>query len=266
MRLLDVGIGAGLEGRRAGCYGAIGAEGSGLNGDSGAAAVGDVGGLWVLGCGLVEAKLGGQGSGVGFVHGNDFGGVGGGVDAAATAVVADVVDGSSAELVVVVDDGVGVDVGDGAAYVGDGAVVEEVAVVPVAAEVAGADVSVAVVDAAVEADVETPVAVAPAVATAVPTPVGRGPEGAVVGREHPDAGHPVEANRSVCPVAGGPDVVVGGGGGLVVVREGRGRLVGEGVGVGGGVVERSFTGCDLGVCLRGGRLVGDGVVGCGSVG
>jgi len=137
-------------------------------------------------------------------------------DAAAAAVVADAVRGPGSVVGAVVNHVVVVDVG-GETDVGDGAVIEEVVAVPIAAEVADADVAEAVVDATVEADVEAPVAVVKAVVAAVVAPVGGSPKRAVVGRRAPDSGDPVVAGVGVAPVAGGPDVVGIGSGGLVVV-------------------------------------------------
>src|ERR1700747_1416049 len=76
---------------------------------------------------------------------------------------------------------------DGGVYVRDGAVVVEVIAVPVAAFVASAEVTVAVVNPPVVADVRSPIAVAPHVMAAEPSPVTGGPQGTEVWRDHPRA-------------------------------------------------------------------------------
>ena len=187
--------------------------------------VGGVELLAVFRGGLLHLALIGESRGVGLAHGGELGGLRPGVDAAATTVVADAVHGLLAIVAVVVVDVVTIVVA-AAAYVGDGAVVVKVIAVPVAAEVADADVAEAVVNATVVADVGTPVAGIEAVETVDEAPVGRCPEGAVVGREGPCAGDPVVAVRTPGPVAGCPEVVGTRCGGLVVIGQ-RGRgLVG----------------------------------------
>jgi len=166
---------------------------------------------------------------VGFVKSGHFGGAGAHVDAAVAAVVAHAILNASAVGDVVVDDGVVVDVGDVAADVGYVAVVVEVIAVPVATEVADADVAEAVINTTVEADVRAPIAVVEAVVAAVVAPVGRCPKRAVVRGWAPCAGNPVVAAVAPAPVAGGPDVVGLGSGRLIVVRERWGRLIGNGV-------------------------------------
>ena len=181
----------------------------------GASVVGVEGLLRVVRGGLHGLALGGDGPYVGLVQSGDFSRAWTDVEAAATAVVADAIDDVRTVVDVVIDDFVVVDVG-GETAVGDGEVLEEVVAVPIAAEVADADVAEAVVDATVEADVEAPVAVVKAVVAAVVAPVGGSPKRAVVGRRAPDSGDPVVAGVGVAPVAGGPDVVGIGSGGLVV--------------------------------------------------
>jgi len=182
----------------------------------GASVVGVEGLLRVVRGGLHGLALGGDGPYVGLVQSGDFSRARRNGDAAAAAVVADAVRGPGSVVGAVVNHVVVVDVG-GETDVGDGAVIEEVVAVPIAAEVADADVAEAVVDATVEADVEAPVAVVKAVVAAVVAPVGGSPKRAVVGRRAPDSGDPVVAGVGVAPVAGGPDVVGIGSGGLVVV-------------------------------------------------
>ena len=129
--------------------------------------------------------------------------------------------------IVIDDDGAVVDVGNASDVDAiDGAVVVEAVSLPVAAVVAVAGVAEAVVNASVEADVKAPEATVEAPAVAVPAPVAGGPERAVVGRSAPCAGNPIVAGGTPVPVAGGPKVVRGRGFGLVVLREGWGRLVG----------------------------------------
>jgi len=140
-------------------------------------------------------------------------------DTAAASVVGDA-------AVVVDDDRAVVDVGDVDVDSVDGAVVEEVVPVPIAAVIAETGITEAVVDASVEADVEAPVAGVEAPAAAVPAPVAGSPECSVVGRGAPCAGNPVVAGGSPAPVAGGPEVVGSGGYGLIVFGERRRGLVG----------------------------------------
>ncbi len=127
---------------------------------------------------------------------------------------------------VVDDDGAVIDVSDVDVHAIDRAVVVEVVSVPVAAVIAVAGVSEAVVDASVEADVKTPVAVVEAPAAVIPTPVTGGPESTIVGGSTPGSWNPVITGGRPVPVARGPDVIGCGGDGLVVFREGWWRLVG----------------------------------------
>jgi len=157
-----------------------------------------------------------------FVHGRDLGWAWANVETAVAAVVADAVFDLSAVRDVIYDHRAVVDIGDVAVDMGDGAVVVEVVALPVAAIIAGADVAIAVVNAAVEADVNSPIAVMEAVTAAVEAPVGRRPKRAIIGRRAPYAGGPVIATRSVSPVAGGPEIVGFRGGRLVVIGQ-RGR-------------------------------------------
>ncbi len=183
------------------------------------------------------------------------------VDAAATAVVADAVYDPPAVADVVVYDVVAIHVvNDVDVHVGDSAVVVEVVILPVAAVVADSDVAETVVDAAVEADVWAPVAVVEGVTAAIEAPVGRCPEGAVVGRWAPCAGDPVVAGIGIAPVAGGPEVIGFWCRRLVILGERRRGLVGvEGLVVGFGsglVVLRGFLRSVVGVVLIcGGGLV-----------
>ena len=206
---------------------ASGGDGAGLGYLGGSTAIGGVELLFVLGGRLSYLTLLGKRCGAGLTVCSDLCGAWPHVDSAASAVVAGVVAGASAVGHVVVDHRTVVDVGD-VPDVGDAAVVIEVIVVPIATEVADADVSVAVVDTTVEANVGTPVAAVKAIAVAVVAPVGRRPESTVVRGWAPDAGNPVIATGTPCPVAGRPDVVDLGSGWLVVLDQGGRSLVGVG--------------------------------------
>ena len=140
------------------------------------------------------------------------------INAAAATVVA--------HTVVVVDDYIAVvDVMD-VDFVDaiDGAVVEEVVAVPVAALIAVAAVSESVVDAAIEADVRAPVSAMEEIAAAEEAPVRRRPERADVGCSYPDAGNPVITSGRVAPVAGSPEVIGCWSGRLLVLGQRRRRL------------------------------------------
>ncbi len=110
-------------------------------------------------------------------------------------------------------------------YVVDRAVVIEVASAPVAALVAVTCVAIAVVDAAIVADVLAPIAGVIPVGIIPIAPVARGPQCALVGSLNPCAGNPVVAVWRPGPVPGRPDIAVARILWLVVVRQGRGRLV-----------------------------------------
>jgi hypothetical protein len=96
---------------------------------------------------------------------------------------------------------------------------------PVAALVADADVAKAVIDAAIVADVWTPVATVKAIAVIVVAPVAGGPERALIGSLHPSAGNPVVTASTPGPVAGRPKIAVARRLGLVVIWQGRRRLI-----------------------------------------
>ena len=108
----------------------------------------------------------------------------------------------------------------------DRAVVVEVAAAPIAALVAEADVAEAVVDAAIVADVRTPIATVKPVMVMPVAPVARRPQGTLVRSLHPRAGHPVVARLTIGPVAGRPQIAIAGSRRLVVVGQGRRRLIG----------------------------------------
>jgi hypothetical protein len=213
----------------------------------------------VLGGLALVLKLGRHRWGARAVHGCEFGGLRPDGDATSAAVVGD--------AGVVVDDyGAVVDVGD-VVYVDavNGLVVVEAVSVPVAAVIAVAGVSEAVVDASVVADVRAPEAGMEAIAVTVEKPVAGGPKGSVVGSSDPGSGDPVIAGGGVAPVAGGPEVVGRRGGRLVI----DGKL-------GWGLVsfECGLTGVDLSVVgwvvvariVGGALLVGCGLLGCSGLG
>jgi hypothetical protein len=166
--------------------------------------------------------LGGQGAHVLFAHGVELALRRPHVQAAPSTVVADAVVLGVPWNVPVVDvtDTVGIDVVDGP-------VVHEAVMVPVAAVVAGAGVSVAVGNATVEANVGTPVALVEAIAVAKKSPPAGRPECAGVGGKHPDTGYPVVAAIAApAPVAGIPYVIGAWAGWLFIDRKLRRRLVG----------------------------------------
>jgi hypothetical protein len=158
---------------------------------------------------------------VGFAKGRQFRGAGLDANSSRASVVTDPVYGD-------VGDGVVVDVmHHGGVHVVDGAVVVEMAVIPIAAAITLAGVSEAIINATVKADVRTPIAVVERVAALVESPIAGSPEGALIGRLNPDAGDPVIAGAAIIPVAGGPKVVVGGSRRLVILGQRR-RGVGSG--------------------------------------
>src|SRR5262249_38314293 len=122
------------------------------------------------------------------------GGRGGG--AAGTAIVAQV------GYVRVVDHRLGVDVVNrGRAEIVDGAVIAEDAVLPVAALIADAHITEAVIDAAVKPDMRPPIASMPDIRATAPAPVPRRPEHADDGRLHPGARHPLPPLSAPAPSA-----------------------------------------------------------------
>ena len=114
----------------------------------------------------------------------------------------------------------------GNVHIVNGAVVIEVPAAPVAALVADADIAEAVIHAAIEADMRTPVATVKAITVIVVAPVAGRPERALVGSLHPSAGNPIIAALTPAPVAGRPQIAVAGRRRLVVVGQGRWRLIG----------------------------------------
>ena len=202
------------------CDAAVGGEGTWRCNDGGTASICCVELPVVLGGLALVLKLGGHGRGAGAAHGCEFGGLRADVDAASAAVVGD--------AGVVVDDyGAVVDIGDVVDVDAvDGAVVVEAVSIPVAAMVAVAGVSEAIVDASVVADVRTPEAGMEAIAVTEEEPVAGCPEGSGIGGGDPGSGNPVVASGSVTPVAGRPEIVRRGSWGLVVDGERGRRLIG----------------------------------------
>src|SRR5579883_1967198 len=140
--------------------------------------------------------------------------------AAIAAVEADAID------PVVHDHRLTIDVGDpDIADVVDGAVVEEGAMVPMAAVIAVAGVAVAIVDAAIEADFAPPIAGMESIAAAGPAPVGGRPQQLRLRRQDPGARHPVVIVLGGIPgpIAGDPDIALSRNGRLLVVRQWRRR-------------------------------------------
>ena len=100
-------------------------------------------------------------------------------------------------------------------------------VVPVAALVAAAGVSVAVVHAAVVAHIPAPEAAEERIVVVAVAPVRRRPQRSAVRSHNPRSWNPVVAAvRRVVPVAGRPNVAVAGNLWLLVLRQRRRRLVG----------------------------------------
>ena len=105
-------------------------------------------------------------------------------------------------------------------------VVEEGAVIPISASVTDTAIAEAVVDAAIEADLRAPVAAIPGECIAAPAPVAGSPEQASLRRCHPRTRHPEITFIAIGPVAGRPQITIGGGHGLLVHRQ-RGRSHGD---------------------------------------
>jgi hypothetical protein len=99
-------------------------------------------------------------------------------------------------------------VNDGCVYRVYGAVIGELIVVPIAAFIAAADITLPVIDTAVIADMRTPIAVVPVIAASRKRPVGRRPERADVGSDDPHPGHPIVTGGGMSPVAGCPEVIL----------------------------------------------------------
>src|SRR5450631_4568951 len=135
---------------------------------------------------------------------------------AVAAVVAHAIDGD------VVNDGFVVHIGNvHAADVVDGTVVVKMAAPPVAALVAIAAVSIAVIHAAVKSHLRAPVAGMPEKYRALHSPVPRRPEIIGLRRQHPRSRHPVIVLVVIAPspVSRGPEIAIFGDLGLVVDRK-----------------------------------------------
>src|SRR5580704_1996840 len=134
---------------------------------------------------------------------------------ALAAVVADPVDGG------VVDHRCVVNVGD--VHIVDGAIVEKVSAVPASALIAVTEISESVIDPAVEPDMRPPIAGVEKKCAAAPTPPAGSPEEAGFGGQHPGARYPkVVGGVSIPgPIAGSPDVALGGARRLLVHGKGR---------------------------------------------
>src|ERR1039458_3994324 len=113
------------------------------------------------------------------------------LDSASSAVEADTA------LVVVPDPFVVNIVKIAATQVVDGAVIEEVSVVPTASFVPSAPVAVAVVDPAVEADGRPPIAIIEKIAAVAPAPITRRPKIALFRRHYPGSGYPIVVGDAV---------------------------------------------------------------------
>src|SRR5262252_7267247 len=138
-------------------------------------------------------------------------------DATTAAVVAHVIHSG------VVDDGLVVNIPDVDAHIAEGSVIEEVAIIPAAADKSSTEVAVAIVDAAIEADHGSPITVIEEETVVHPSPVAGRPEESNLGRKHPGAGHPevVEDVVVVRPVARHPYEAVAGTEWLFVDRKRR---------------------------------------------
>ena len=88
----------------------------------------------------------------------------------------------------------------------DRTIVDEHAIVPLAALVTDAAVTIAVIDTAIKTNVGAPIACVPYVDTVTPGPITGRPQQAHSRRQHPGARNPVISNRADTPVARGPYV------------------------------------------------------------
>ena len=100
-------------------------------------------------------------------------------------------------------------------------VVLELSVVPTAAFIALTSIAVAIVDPAVETYMRTPVAFIESVSAMVPAPIAWGPEETGLRSHDPRARHPVIIAVAVSPVAGCPEITLGGHGRLLIHRQRR---------------------------------------------
>ena len=139
-------------------------------------------------------------------------------DSTSSAVIADVVERR------VVDDGFAVNIVNVRdIHVACRAVIVERSAVPISALITETAIAEAVVDAAVKADTPAPIAFIPGVGVVTPAPVTRRPEQTLFGSLHPRAWNPEVAFVSIRPIAGRPQITVGGAHGLGIYRESRRR-------------------------------------------
>jgi hypothetical protein len=119
-----------------------------------------------------------------------------------------------------------------------GAVINEVAVVPVTAVVATSRIPVSIINAAVKTHIGSPISGVPPIVAGIIAPIWRSPEGPHPWCEHPGAWYPVIGRRLVTPITGRPVIVIARARWLAVFRQGRRRL---------GCIDRLLVGNSLGV-------------------
>jgi len=159
-------------------------------------------------------------------HGNHLSRTRPNIDAALSTVVADTILNATPISHVVVNHRAAVNVATTEVNVRNGAVVVEVVTVPVAAKIAGSDVTEAIINTAIKADMKAPVSMVKPIATAIVTPVRRCPQSAIVRRRAPNTRNPVVAAVTPAPVTGRPDVVRFGSRRLIIIRQRRRWLSG----------------------------------------
>jgi hypothetical protein len=121
----------------------------------------------------------------------------------------------------IIDDSFVIDVGDmHRAYIDDGPIVEEVTVPPVAAFVASAAVTVAVIDSAIKSDCRAPIPGVPKIHTVRKGPVAGSPQIIGLRRLDPRARYPVVILDVVAPgpIARCPQIPISGNRRLVIDR------------------------------------------------
>jgi hypothetical protein len=112
-----------------------------------------------------------------------------------------------------------VNVGD--IYIGDGAVVTHLAVIPIGPVIAAARISKTIVDTAVKTNMRTPVTGMPDIDVPLVAPIRRRPESIHPGCHYPNAGNPIVARVRIAPITRCPDIVVSGTFGLIVIGKRR---------------------------------------------
>jgi len=155
-------------------------------------------------------------------HSNQLGRTRPNVYATPPAVVADAILNTTSISHVVINHSTAVNVGTMEVNVSHGAVVVEVVTVPIAAKIAGSDITEPVINTAIKADMKAPVPMVEPIPATIETPVRRSPESAIVRRRAPDSGNPVVATSTPTPVTGRPDVVRFGSRRLIIIRQLRG--------------------------------------------